>query len=50
MVVAYRASAPTDFLLRTLKLVKVRHFSQPNLLAGERREITISVMSCIAPT
>ena len=34
MVVAYRVSAPTAFLLRTLKLVKVRYFSQPNLLAG----------------
>jgi lipid-A-disaccharide synthase len=36
MVVAYRVSAPTAFLLRTLKLVKVRYFSQPNLLAGCR--------------
>ncbi len=36
MVVAYRVSAPTAFLLRTLKLVKVRYFSQPNLLAGRR--------------
>jgi lipid-A-disaccharide synthase len=34
--VAYRVSAPTAFLLRTLKLVKVRYFSQPNLLAGRR--------------
>jgi lipid-A-disaccharide synthase len=34
MVVAYRVSTPTAFLLRTLKLVKVRYFSQPNLLAG----------------
>lgn len=34
MVVAYRVSAPTAFLLRTLGLVKVRYFSQPNLLAG----------------
>jgi lipid A disaccharide synthetase len=29
MAVAYRVSAPTAFLLRTLKLVKVRYFSQP---------------------
>ena len=34
MVVAYRVSAATAFLLRTLGLVKVRYFSQPNLLAG----------------
>lgn len=37
MVVAYRLNALTVFLLRTLGLVKVRHFSQPNLLA--EREI-----------
>ncbi len=36
MVVAYRVSAVTAFLLRTLGLVKVRYFSQPNLLAGRR--------------
>lgn len=35
MVVAYRVSAATAFLVRELKLVKVRHFSLPNLLAGE---------------
>lgn len=35
MVVAYRLGALTAFLLRGLGLVKVRHFSQPNLLAGE---------------
>jgi len=35
MVVAYRLGAVTAFLLRTLGLVKVRHFAQPNLLAGE---------------
>jgi lipid-A-disaccharide synthase len=34
MVVAYRVSAVTAFLVRTLGLVKVRYFSQPNLLAG----------------
>lgn len=34
MVVAYRLGAITAFLLRTLGLVKVAHFSQPNLLAG----------------
>jgi lipid-A-disaccharide synthase len=36
MVVAYKVSAATAFLLRSLKLVKVRYFSQPNLLAGRR--------------
>ena len=36
MVVAYRFSAVTAWLLRTLGLVKVRYFSQPNLLAGRR--------------
>ena len=36
MVVAYRVSAATAFLLRTLRLVKVPYFSQPNLLAGRR--------------
>jgi lipid-A-disaccharide synthase len=36
MVVAYRVSALTAFALRTLGLVKVRYFSQPNLLAGRR--------------
>jgi lipid-A-disaccharide synthase len=34
MVVAYRVSALTAFIVRTLALVKVRYFSQPNLLAG----------------
>jgi lipid-A-disaccharide synthase len=36
MVVAYRVSAATAFMLRTMGLVKVRYFSQPNLLAGRR--------------
>jgi lipid-A-disaccharide synthase len=36
MVVAYRVSAVTAFLLRTMRLVKVPYFSQPNLLAGRR--------------
>jgi lipid-A-disaccharide synthase len=36
MVVAYRFSAVTAWLLRTLGLVKVRYFSQPNLLVGRR--------------
>jgi lipid-A-disaccharide synthase len=36
MVVAYRFSAMTAFLLRTLGLVKVPYFSQPNLLVGRR--------------
>jgi lipid-A-disaccharide synthase len=34
MVVAYRVGAVTAFLLRTLRLVKVPYFSQPNLLIG----------------
>ncbi|MGH8140157.1 MAG: lipid-A-disaccharide synthase [Steroidobacteraceae bacterium] len=34
MVVAYRLSTVTAFLLRTLGLVKVPYFSQPNLLVG----------------
>ena len=33
MVVAYRLNGFTAFLLRRLGLVKVQHFSQPNLLA-----------------
>lgn len=36
MVVAYRLGAITALLLRTLGLVKVPYFSQPNLLAGQR--------------
>ncbi len=36
MVVAYRLGALTAFLLRTLGLVKVPYFSQPNLLIGRR--------------
>jgi lipid-A-disaccharide synthase len=36
MVVAYRFSAFTAFLLRSLGLVKVAYFSQPNLLSGRR--------------
>jgi len=35
MVVAYRLGALTAFLLQRLGLVKVRHFSQPNLLADK---------------
>src|SRR3984885_3433197 len=35
MVVAYRVGALTALLLRTLRLVRLRHFSLPNLLAGE---------------
>jgi lipid-A-disaccharide synthase len=34
MVVAYKLAPLTAFVLRTLGIVKVRHFSQPNLLAG----------------
>ncbi len=33
MVVAYKLARATAFVLRTLGIVKVRHFSQPNLLA-----------------
>lgn len=36
MVVAYRLGAITALILRTLGLVKVPYFSQPNLLAGQR--------------
>ncbi|HEY7639256.1 MAG TPA: lipid-A-disaccharide synthase [Steroidobacteraceae bacterium] len=36
MVVAYRLSALTTFLLKTLKLFKAPFFAQPNLLAGRR--------------
>ena len=35
MVVAYRLSPLTAFLLRALRIVRLRHFSLPNLLAGE---------------
>jgi lipid-A-disaccharide synthase len=35
MVVAYKLGFLTAFLLRTLGLVKIKHFSQPNLLAGK---------------
>lgn len=35
MVVAYRLSALTAWLLRRLRLVKLPYFSLPNLLAGE---------------
>jgi lipid-A-disaccharide synthase len=34
MVVAYSVAPLTGWLLRRFKLVKTRHFSQPNLLAG----------------
>lgn len=36
MVVAYRLAPLTAFMLRQLGLVKVAHFSQPNLLLGRR--------------
>src|SRR5690606_18471321 len=36
MVVAYRLGTITAFLLRTLRLVKLPYFSQPNLLAGKQ--------------
>jgi lipid-A-disaccharide synthase len=35
MVVAYKLGAITAFMLRTLGLVKIKYFSQPNLLAGK---------------
>ncbi len=35
MVIAYRLSAVTAFLLRALRMVRLRHFALPNLLAGE---------------
>lgn len=35
MVVAYRLAPLTAFLVRKLRVVKLRHFSLPNLLAGE---------------
>ncbi len=34
MVVAYKLAPLTAFVLRRLGIVKIRHFSQPNLLAG----------------
>jgi lipid-A-disaccharide synthase len=36
MVVAYRVSALSAALVRTLRLVRLPHFSLPNLLAGEQ--------------
>jgi lipid-A-disaccharide synthase len=36
MVVAYRLSVRTTFLLKTLKLFKAPFFAQPNLLAGRQ--------------
>jgi len=36
MVVAYRMSALTAFVLQHLKIIKVQHFAQPNLLVGRR--------------
>jgi lipid-A-disaccharide synthase len=36
MVVAYRLSPVTAFMLRALRLVRLPYFSLPNLLAGER--------------
>jgi lipid-A-disaccharide synthase len=36
MVVVYRLSALTGFLLKTLKLFKAQFFAQPNLLAGRQ--------------
>jgi lipid-A-disaccharide synthase len=35
MVVAYKLGFITAFLLRTLRMVKIPYFSQPNLLAGK---------------
>ena len=41
MVVAYRVSGLTAFLLRRLRLIKVPYFSQPNLLVlyGDRKSV-----------
>jgi lipid-A-disaccharide synthase len=36
MIVAYRVGAFTAFLVRALKLVRVKYFALPNLLAGEQ--------------
>jgi len=36
MVVAYRLSPVTAFMLRALRMVRLPYFSLPNLLAGER--------------
>jgi lipid-A-disaccharide synthase len=36
MIVAYRFGAFTAFVLRALKLVRVKYFSLPNLLSGEQ--------------
>jgi len=36
MVVAYRMNGLTAFVLQHLKVVKVQHFAQPNLLIGRR--------------
>ncbi|HWW20960.1 MAG TPA: lipid-A-disaccharide synthase [Steroidobacteraceae bacterium] len=36
MVVAYRFGSLTAFLARTLRLVRLKYFSLPNLLAGEQ--------------
>jgi lipid-A-disaccharide synthase len=36
MIVAYRFGTFTAFLVRTLRLVRVKYFSLPNLLAGEQ--------------
>lgn len=36
MVVAYRLAPATYWLARTFRLVEVRHFALPNLLAGEQ--------------
>jgi lipid-A-disaccharide synthase len=35
MVIAYRLSWMTAFLLRALRMVRLKHFALPNLLAGE---------------
>jgi len=35
MVIAYRLSAMTAFLLRALRMVRLKYFALPNLLAGE---------------
>jgi lipid-A-disaccharide synthase len=49
MVVAYRLSPLTSFLLKSLKLFKAPYFAQPNLLAGRQVVLSTSAAKC-APT
>jgi len=49
MVVAYRVSALTHWLVRTFKLLKAEHLSLPNALAGERLVPEILQQDCTPP-